>query len=53
MDQLALLFALLLGALVTVPLGERLGLPPPVLMTLGGIVIALLRSYRTSRCRPS
>ncbi|MEU6081965.1 Na+/H+ antiporter [Streptomyces sp. NPDC047108] len=42
MDQLALLFALLLGALVTVPLGERLGVPPPVLMTLGGIVIALL-----------
>ncbi|PSJ25653.1 Na+/H+ antiporter [Streptosporangium nondiastaticum] len=42
MDQLALLFVLLFGALVTVPLGDRLGLPPPVLMTLGGIVLALL-----------
>ncbi|MER5884475.1 Na+/H+ antiporter [Streptomyces sp. NPDC001941] len=42
MDQLALLFVLLLGAVVTVPLGERLGLPAPVLMTLGGIGLALL-----------
>ena len=38
MDQLALLFVLLLGAVVTVPLGDRLGLPAPVLMTLVGIV---------------
>ncbi|TXS50949.1 Na+/H+ antiporter [Streptomyces sp. t39] len=42
MDQLALLFALLFGAVVTVPLGRRLGLPPPVLMTLAGIVLAFL-----------
>ncbi|MCL7378806.1 Na+/H+ antiporter [Streptomyces sp. 35G-GA-8] len=42
MDQLALLLVLLLGAVVTVPLGERLGLPSPVLMTLVGIVLALL-----------
>ncbi|MEU4328678.1 Na+/H+ antiporter [Nonomuraea dietziae] len=42
MDQLVLLFLLLLGAVVTVPLGERLGLPAPVLMTLFGIVMALL-----------
>ncbi|WP_338676153.1 Na+/H+ antiporter [Streptomyces sp. SCSIO 30461] len=42
MDQLALLFVLLLGAVVTVPLGERLGLPAPVLMTLFGVVFALL-----------
>ncbi|WP_436736485.1 Na+/H+ antiporter [Streptomyces sp. BBFR102] len=42
MDQLALLLLLLLGAVVTVPLGDRLGLPAPVLMTLGGIVLALL-----------
>ncbi|GGW93000.1 Na+/H+ antiporter [Streptomyces chryseus] len=42
MDQLALLFLLLLGAVVTVPLGERLGLPAPVLMTVAGIVLALL-----------
>lgn len=42
MDQLALLFLLLLGALLTVPLGERLGLPAPVLMTLVGIALAFL-----------
>ncbi|MFE2637183.1 cation:proton antiporter [Streptomyces scopuliridis] len=42
MDQLALLLVLLLGAVVMVPLGERLGLPSPVLMTLVGIALALL-----------
>ncbi|MGA4848319.1 Na+/H+ antiporter [Streptomyces sp. G5(2025)] len=42
MDQLALLLVLLLGAVVTVPLGDRLGLPAPVLMTLAGIGMALL-----------
>ncbi|MFD0271429.1 Na+/H+ antiporter [Streptomyces sp. NPDC127106] len=42
MEQLALLFVLLLGAVVTVPLGDRLGLPAPVLMTLGGVVLALV-----------
>ncbi|WP_103529436.1 Na+/H+ antiporter [Streptomyces sp. SM12] len=42
MDQLTLLFALLLGAVVIVPLGERLSLPPPVLMTLFGAGLALL-----------
>ncbi|MGW0907903.1 Na+/H+ antiporter [Streptomyces sp. NPDC002853] len=42
MDQLALLLILLLGAVVTVPLGERLGLPAPVLMTLAGIVLAFV-----------
>ncbi|MET9291714.1 Na+/H+ antiporter [Streptomyces sp. NPDC003077] len=42
MDQLALLFVLLLGAVVMVPLGDRLGFPAPVLMTLAGAVLALL-----------
>ncbi|MGW0899970.1 Na+/H+ antiporter [Streptomyces goshikiensis] len=42
MDQLALLFVLLLGAVVTVPLGDRLRLPAPVLMTIVGVVLALL-----------
>ncbi|GAA1364897.1 Na+/H+ antiporter [Streptomyces beijiangensis] len=42
MDQLALLLALLLGAVISVPIGQRLGLPAPVLMTLGGIVLALI-----------
>ncbi|PWI18947.1 Na+/H+ antiporter [Streptomyces sp. Act143] len=42
MDQLALLFVLLLGAVVSVPVGDRFKLPAPVLMTLLGIVLALL-----------
>ncbi|RFU83580.1 Na+/H+ antiporter [Streptomyces triticagri] len=42
MDQLALLFVLLLGAVLSVPVGERLKLPAPVLMTLVGIVLALI-----------
>ncbi|SPM00061.1 Na+/H+ antiporter [[Actinomadura] parvosata subsp. kistnae] len=42
MDQFVLLMLVGLGALVTVPLGERLGLPPPVLMTLLGILLAVL-----------
>ncbi|MDG9691764.1 CPA1 family monovalent cation:H+ antiporter [Streptomyces sp. DSM 42143] len=42
MDQLGLLFMLLLGALLSVPVGARLGLPAPVLMTVLGIVLALL-----------
>ncbi|MYX19395.1 Na+/H+ antiporter, partial [Streptomyces sp. SID8380] len=42
MDQLALLILLLLGAVLTVPLGDKLGLPAPVLMTLLGVVLALL-----------
>jgi CPA1 family monovalent cation:H+ antiporter len=40
-DQLALLFVLLVGAVVSVPVGDRLGLPSPVLMTLLGLVLAL------------
>ncbi|MFJ4845956.1 MULTISPECIES: Na+/H+ antiporter [unclassified Streptomyces] len=42
MDQLALFFALMLAAIIMVPLGDRLGLPSPVLMTLLGVVLALL-----------
>ncbi|MFR9795575.1 Na+/H+ antiporter [Streptomyces sp. MS06] len=42
MDQLALLFVLLVGAVVSVPVGERLRLPAPVLVTLLGILLALL-----------
>ncbi|WP_079032124.1 cation:proton antiporter domain-containing protein [Streptomyces specialis] len=42
MDQLSLLFVLLFGAVLTVPLGERLSLPPPVLMTVAGILVAFL-----------
>ncbi|GHB43786.1 Na+/H+ antiporter [Streptomyces umbrinus] len=39
---MALLFVMLLGAVLSVPLGDRLGLPSPVLMTLLGIVLAVL-----------
>ncbi|NGN65865.1 Na+/H+ antiporter [Streptomyces sp. A7024] len=42
MGQLALLFVLLLGAIATVPLGNRLGLPAPVLMTIAGAGLALV-----------
>ncbi|MFF1924959.1 Na+/H+ antiporter [Streptomyces sp. NPDC058221] len=42
MDQMALLLLLLLGAVVTVPLGDKLGLPAPVLMTLVGVGMAFL-----------
>ncbi|MGW0880839.1 Na+/H+ antiporter [Streptomyces sp. NPDC002671] len=41
MDQPALLFVLLLGALVSVPVGDWLGLPAPVLMTLFGGMLAV------------
>ena len=41
MDQLALLFVLMFAALVMVPVGERLGLPSPVLMTVLGVLMAL------------
>ncbi|WP_326697038.1 Na+/H+ antiporter [Streptomyces sp. NBC_01754] len=40
MGQMTLLLLLLLGAVVTVPLGQRLGLPAPVLMTLLGVAMA-------------
>ncbi|MEU9609837.1 Na+/H+ antiporter [Streptomyces sp. NPDC048057] len=42
MDQVALLLGLVLGAVVSVPLGERLDLPAPVLMTLAGAGVAFL-----------
>ncbi|MGW1556201.1 Na+/H+ antiporter [Streptomyces sp. NPDC002144] len=41
MDQLALLFVLLLGAVLSVPLGDRFGVPAPVLMTLLGVALAV------------
>ncbi|GEB54231.1 MULTISPECIES: Na+/H+ antiporter [Streptomyces] len=44
MDQLALFFALLLAAVVMVPLGDKIGLPSPVLMTIFGGVLALIPS---------
>ncbi|MEU0034458.1 Na+/H+ antiporter [Streptomyces sp. NPDC006333] len=52
MDQLALLFVLLLGAVVSVPVGDRFGLPAPVLMTLLGIVLAVLDFVPNVDIRP-
>ncbi|MEZ0093075.1 Na+/H+ antiporter [Streptacidiphilus sp. EB129] len=42
MAQLTLLFLVLLAAIVTTPLARRFGVPQPVLMTLIGIVMAVL-----------
>ena len=42
MDQLTILFAIFLASIFSVPLGRRIGLPSPVLMTLFGAVMALL-----------
>ncbi|MGW4034046.1 Na+/H+ antiporter [Streptomyces sp. NPDC004838] len=52
MDQMALVLALLLGAVVTVPLGERLDLPAPVLMTLAGAGVAFLPFVPTIEVPP-
>ncbi|MFI1012334.1 Na+/H+ antiporter [Streptomyces sp. NPDC020965] len=52
MDQLALLLVLLLGAVVTVPLGARLDLPAPVLMTLAGAGVAFLPFVPTVEIPP-
>jgi CPA1 family monovalent cation:H+ antiporter len=41
-DQLALLFSLMLAVIVMVPLADRAGLPSPVLMTLVGGALALI-----------
>jgi len=42
MEQLALLFLLMLAALIAVPVAERIGVPSPILMTLTGTGLAML-----------
>ncbi|WP_067476292.1 Na+/H+ antiporter [Actinomadura hibisca] len=42
MDQLVLIFLVLLATIVAEPLGERVGLPPAVLLTVFGCVLALI-----------
>ncbi|WP_354640612.1 Na+/H+ antiporter [Kitasatospora camelliae] len=42
MAQLSLLFLVLLASVVTMPLARRTGVPQPVLMTLLGVVMALV-----------
>jgi CPA1 family monovalent cation:H+ antiporter len=51
-DQLALFFTLMLAAIVLVPLGDRLALPTPVLMTVLGGVMALLPFVPNVRINP-
>ncbi|MYS19614.1 sodium/proton antiporter, CPA1 family [Streptomyces sp. DvalAA-14] len=53
MDQLALFFVIALAAIVMVPLGERLMLPAPVLMTLLGVVLALIPQVPNVHIEPS
>lgn len=52
MDQLALFFTLMLAAIIMVPLGDRVKLPPPVLMTIFGGVLALLPQVPNVRIDP-
>lgn len=52
MDQLALFFVLMLAAIVMVPLGDRLKLPAPVLMTLFGGVLAVVPQVPDVRINP-
>ncbi|MDH6142598.1 Na+/H+ antiporter [Kitasatospora sp. GP30] len=42
MGQLSLLFLVLLASVITVPVGRRTGIPQPVLMTLIGLVFAVV-----------
>ncbi|GAA4999184.1 hypothetical protein GCM10025734_33510 [Kitasatospora paranensis] len=42
MAQLSLLFLVLLASVVTMPLARRIHVPQPVLMTLLGLVMALV-----------
>ncbi|MFI1091352.1 Na+/H+ antiporter [Streptomyces sp. NPDC020917] len=52
MDQLTLFFSLMLLAIIMVPLGDRIGLPSPVLMTLCGGVLALIPQVPNVRINP-
>jgi monovalent cation/hydrogen antiporter len=52
MNQLTLIFIVLLAGILSVPVGSRLRLPAPVLMTLLGVVLALLPGVPDVRVRP-
>ncbi|GAA2801570.1 Na+/H+ antiporter [Kitasatospora paracochleata] len=52
MGQLSLLFLVLLASVVTMPLARRSGVPQPVLMTLLGIVMALVPQIPNVRVDP-
>ncbi|MFI6446219.1 Na+/H+ antiporter [Kitasatospora sp. NPDC050543] len=52
MGQLPLLFLVLLASVVTMPLARRTGVPQPVLMTLLGIVMALVPQIPNVEIKP-
>ncbi|MFJ1707922.1 Na+/H+ antiporter [Kitasatospora sp. NPDC088346] len=52
MAQLSLLFLVLLAAVVTVPLARRTGVPQPVLMTLLGLVMAVIPQIPDVKVQP-
>ena len=52
MDQLTILFAIGLATIFSVPIGRRIGLPSPVLMTLFGAAMALLPQVPNPNLRP-
>ena len=52
MDQLTILFVIGLATIFSVPIGRRIGLPSPVLMTLFGAAMALLPQVPNPNIRP-
>ncbi|MDI2126204.1 Na+/H+ antiporter [Yinghuangia seranimata] len=52
MDQLTVLFLLFLLTLVAMPLAERLRLPYPVVITVGGLLLAVLPGVSALRLNP-
>jgi CPA1 family monovalent cation:H+ antiporter len=52
MDQLTILFVIGLATIFSVPIGRRIGLPSPVLMTLFGAAMALLPQVPNPNLRP-
>ncbi|HEV2343061.1 MAG TPA: Na+/H+ antiporter [Actinocrinis sp.] len=52
MDQLTILFVIFLATIFSVPVGRRIGLPSPVLMTLFGAAMALLPQVPNPNIEP-
>lgn len=52
MDQLTILFVIFLATIFSVPVGRRIGLPSPVLMTLFGAGMALLPQVPNPNLEP-
>ncbi len=52
MDQLTILFVIFLATIFSVPVGRRIGLPSPVLMTLFGAAMAVLPQVPNPNLEP-